>query len=236
MPQIECTGVSLAYERGVVLRDLNFSVERGDYLCVVGENGSGKSTLAKALLGLKAPLAGRIVFDESLRRRGIGYLPQQSADRSDFPASVWEVTLSGRAARLGLRPFYNRADKEAAMQSLRRLGIEELQKQPCASLSGGQRQRVLLARALCAGDGLLLLDEPVAGLDPTAAAEMYAVIRELHQSGTTVIMISHDLAGALRDATTVLHLHHEPLFFGPKTEYLKSGLCRGLSGEGAAYD
>ena len=152
MPQIECTGVTLAYERGVVLRDLSFTVERGDYLCIVGENGSGKSTLAKALLGLKAPLSGRIVFDETLRRRGIGYLPQQSADRSDFPASVWEVTLSGSA------------DKESALQSLRRLGIEGLKKQPCSALSGGQRQRVLLARALCAGDGLLLLDEPVAGL------------------------------------------------------------------------
>lgn len=116
MPQIECTGVTLAYERGVVLRDLSFTVERGDYLCIVGENGSGKSTLAKALLGLKAPLSGRIVLDETLRRRGIGYLPQQSADRSDFPASVWEVTLSGRAAKLGLRPFYTSADKEAALQ------------------------------------------------------------------------------------------------------------------------
>lgn len=152
MPQIECTDVTLAYERGVVLRDLSFTVERGDYLCIVGENGSGKSTLAKALLGLKAPLSGRIVFDETLRRRGIGYLPQQSADRSDFPASVWEVTLSGRAAKLGLRPFYTSADKESALQSLRRLGIEGLKKQPCSALSGGQRQRVLLARALCAGD------------------------------------------------------------------------------------
>ena len=172
MPQIECTGVTLAYERGVVLRDLSFTVERGDYLCIVGENGSGKSTLAKALLGLKAPLSGRIVFDETLRRRGIGYLPQQSADRSDFPASVWEVTLSGRAAKLGLRPFYTSADKESALQGLRRLGIEGLKKQPCSALSGGQRQRVLLARALCAGDGLLLLDEPVAGLDPAAASEI----------------------------------------------------------------
>ena len=231
MPQIECTGVTLAYERGVVLRDLSFTVERGDYLCIVG-----KSTLAKALLGLKAPLSGRIVFDETLRRRGIGYLPQQSADRSDFPASVWEVTLSGRAAKLGLRPFYTSADKEAALQSLRRLGIEGLKKQPCSALSGGQRQRVLLARALCAGDGLLLLDEPVAGLDPAAASEMYGVIRELHEAGTTVIMISHDLAGALRDATTVLHLHKEPLFFGSKADYIKSGLCRGLSEGAAAYD
>ena len=136
MPQIECTDVTLAYERGVVLRDLSFTVERGDYLCIVGENGSGKSTLAKALLGLKAPLSGRIVFDETLRRRGIGYLPQQSADRSDFPASVWEVTLSGRAAKLGLRPFYTSADKESALQSLRRLGIEGLKKQPCSALSG----------------------------------------------------------------------------------------------------
>ena len=127
-------------------------------------------------------------------------------------------------------------DKESALQSLRRLGIEGLKKQPCSALSGGQRQRVLLARALCAGDGLLLLDEPVAGLDPAAASEMYGVIRELHEAGTTVIMISHDLAGALRDATTVLHLHKEPLFFGSKADYIKSGLCRGLSEGAAAYD
>ena len=218
-----------------MLRDLTFSVERGDYLCVVGENGSGKSTLAKALLGLKAPLAGRIVFDESLRRRGIGYLPQQLGRTARIsPASVWEVTLSGRAARLGLRPFYNRADKEAAMQSLRRLGIEELQKQRLR-FAFWRTEAACSAqpRALCAGDGLLLLDEPVAGLDPTAAAEMYAVIRELHQSGTTVIMISHDLAGALRDATTVLHLHHVPLFFGQDRIFEKrsvQGIIRGGCG------
>ena len=188
MALLTCNDVSFAYEGTPVLTDVTFSVSSGDYLCIIGENGSGKSTLVKGLLHLKAPSGGTITTGDGLKHNEIGYLPQQSADRSDFPASVWEVTLSGRAARLGLRPFYNRADKEAAMQSLRRLGIEELQKQPCASLSGGQRQRLAIARALMKKADLYIFDDSFSALDfKTDAALRHALKTEVADAAVLIV-------------------------------------------------
>ena len=217
---ITCQDLTLGYETGVAVGGLNFSVNPGDYLCVVGENGSGKSTLIKGLLGLLPPLAGSIRFG-GITPRQIGYLPQQSPVQKDFPASVQEVVLSGCLGRRGSRPFYTRADKKRTQESMERLDIGDLARHCYRNLSGGQQQRVLLARALCAASKLILLDEPVTGLDPLASAGLYAIIKELNRNqGVTIIMVSHDVSCALHDATMVLHLSDKGMaFFGTAEEY-----------------
>ena len=192
MELISCNNVSFSYENTSVIKDLSFSVNSGDYLCIVGENGSGKSTLIKGLLGLKNPSSGQIVRGSELKSNEIGYLPQQTPAQKDFPASVFEVVLSGRLNSRGIRPFYTKNDKKIAEENIHRLGIEHLQKRSYRELSGGQQQRVLLARALCASKKLLLLDEPVTGLDPIVTEEMYRLIDELNKKEKiTIIMVSH---------------------------------------------
>ena len=224
MPQIICENASLGYDGKPIVTDLSFTVNAGDYLCIVGENGSGKSTLMKTILNLTAPLAGAIRM-EGLRPTEIGYLPQQTQVQRDFPASVQEIVRSGFQGQCGLRPFYTREEKAVAARNLERLGLGGFERRCYRELSGGQQQRVLLARALCATRKCLLLDEPVSGLDPKAAAQMYEIIRQLHQEGITIIMISHDLESALDHATHVLHIGKE-LFFGTKEAYLRSGIGR----------
>ena len=224
MPQIICENASLGYDGKPIVTDLSFTVNAGDYLCIVGENGSGKSTLMKTILNLTAPLAGAIHM-EGLRSTEIGYLPQQTQVQRDFPASVQEIVRSGFQGQCGLRPFYTREEKAVAARNLERLGLGGFERRCYRELSGGQQQRVLLARALCATRKCLLLDEPVSGLDPKAAAQMYEIIRQLHQEGITIIMISHDLESALNHATHVLHIGKE-LFFGTKEAYLRSGIGR----------
>ena len=222
MPQIICENASLGYENRPIVKNLSFTVNAGDYLCILGENGSGKSTLMKTILNLTPPLAGSIRM-EDLKSTEIGYLPQQTQVQRDFPASVQEIVLSGFQGRCGLRPFYTKAEKALASENLERMGMAQFARKCYRDLSGGQQQRVLLARALCATRKCLLLDEPVSGLDPKATAQMYEIIAELHREGITIIMISHDLNAALDDATHDLHIG-EKLFFGTREEYLCSGI------------
>lgn len=223
MPQLSCQDVMLGYEGRAVVRHLNFEVNRGDYLCIVGENGSGKSTLIKALLRLKAPMSGTICMGEGLEADGIGYLPQQTVVQKDFPASVQEIVLSGCLGRYGFRPFYGKQEKALAAGHMEKLGITHLAKRCYRELSGGQQQRVLLARALCATRYMLLLDEPVAGLDPVAVQEMYELLAELNEKERiTIIMVSHDIHAAVTYASHILHVSEEPLFFGTKEDYIKS--------------
>ncbi len=224
MALITCKDLSLGYENTRVAEHLSFTVEEGDYLCIVGENGSGKSTLMKTLLGLRPPRAGQIEFGGGLHKNEIGYLPQQTPIQRDFPASVQEVVLSGCLSRCGLRPFYTKEEKALAARNMQRLGIANLARRCYRELSGGQQQRVLLARALCATRKLLLLDEPVAGLDPKVTAELYDLVAELNRDdGITVIMISHDIAAALRYASHILHIGEgQRLFFGTAAAYLAS--------------
>ncbi len=232
MAQLTCRDVSLGYEGHAILTGLNFSVAAGDYLCIVGENGSGKSTLMKTILGLQKPLAGEIIFGDGLKNSEIGYLPQQTAVQKDFPATVWEIVLSGCQGRVGRRPFYGKGEKDLARRNMERMGLTAMAKRCYRELSGGQQQRVLLARALCATQKLLLMDEPVSGLDPLVTAEMYELIRRLNREGVTVIMVSHDIAAAVRYATHILHVGNES-FFGPVGDYRKSALAkRFLAGEG----
>ena len=225
MALITCRDLSLGYESQSILDHLNFSVNAGDYLCIVGENGSGKTTLMRTILGLQRPLGGEIAFGDGMLQNEIGYLPQQTAIQRDFPATVWEIVLSGCQAHVGRRAFYNRTEKSLAEENLRRMGIEAFRKRCYRELSGGQQQRVLLARALCATRKLLLLDEPVSGLDPKVTAEMYALIERLNQDGVAIIMISHDVAAAVRYATHILHAGHS-VFFGTVDEYRGSAIGR----------
>ena len=220
MAQLICENLTLGYNSKVILENLNFSVNKGDYLCIVGENGSGKSTLMKTLLHLLKPLAGTIRTGDGLLADEIGYLPQQTEVQRDFPASVREIVLSGCQSRCGRRPFYNKAEKQLARDTMEKLGILPLERRCYRELSGGQQQRVLLARALCATQKMLLLDEPVTGLDPEATKEMYELIKTLNEDGITIIMISHDIDTALQYATHILDIGHK-IYFGEAKDYVR---------------
>ena len=222
MAQLTCQNLCVGYDGKPVLQDLSFEVFAGDYLCIVGENGSGKSTLMKTILGLQPPISGRILTGDGLRKNEIGYLPQQTIIQKDFPASVREIVLSGCQGRCGSRPFYNKEEKQLAAEAMDKMQITQLAKRCYRELSGGQQQRVLLARALCATRKMLLLDEPVSGLDPKVTAEMYRLIGDLnHRDGITVIMISHDITAAVKYASHILHIGNT-VFFGTKADYLRS--------------
>lgn len=236
MALIECKDVCLGYEGKVILEDINFKLHGGEYLFIVGENGTGKSTLIKGLLKLKKTMSGSIVMGEGLKSTEIGYLPQQTVAQKDFPASVYEVVLSGRLNSLGLKPFYGRKDKSDAMDKLRLMGIEHLKNKCYYDLSGGQQQRVLLARAMCATKKVILLDEPVAGLDPIVTVELYELIAKINKEyGITVIMVSHDMEAMTKYASHILHLSHRQLFFGTKEEYMNTEAGAFFtSGEGAS--
>ncbi|MCP1102353.1 zinc transport system ATP-binding protein [Aequitasia blattaphilus] len=225
MALLSCENIALGYDGDTIVSDLTFEVKSGNYLCIVGENGSGKSTLLKTMLHLIPPISGRIHFGDGVQQNEVGYLPQQTIVQKDFPASVWEVVLSGCVNRLGLRPFYRKEEKKLALKSMERMDIPDLAKHSYRDLSGGQQQRVLLARALCATRKLLILDEPVAGLDPKATLDMYSLIEKLNNEGLTIIMISHDITAATQYASHILHIgNSQPLFFGETKDYLESDI------------
>lgn len=234
MALITCKEVKMGYEGKIILDNVNFTVNQGDYLCIIGENGSGKSTLMKGLLKLKSALGGKIGYGEGLVANQIGYLPQQTDIQRNFPASVYEVVLSGRLNQLGWRPFFNNKDKKIVLEKMEWMGIKHLKGQSFQELSGGQQQRVLLARALCATQKVLLLDEPVAGLDPVVTAEMYDLIKTINEKhDITVIMISHDIKAAVKYASHILHLGNKQLYFGTTKDYLKNDIGKTFVGGGA---
>lgn len=237
---ISCENVSLGYDGQTVIRGLNFTVQRGEYIWVVGENGSGKTTFIKGILGLIDPIEGNIVFCDEHARDRIGYLSQQSVQKKDFPAGVYEIVLSGNLSNMGLRPFYNSAEKKLTEEAMASLGIRELKDRCYRELSGGQQRRVLLARALCAAQAgnrgtakagkapdtscqILVLDEPASGLDPLVTAEVYELLRMLNQKmGVTIIMVSHDTRAAKEYAGRILHIENGKCFFGETAEYLQT--------------
>ncbi len=221
MALLDIKDVTVGYETGAVAEHITFQVNPGDYLCIVGENGSGKTTLMKTLLRLQKPLAGTVEYGDGLKPNEIGYLPQQTEVQRDFPASVREIVISGCQARLGRRAFYAREERQLAAEMMERMGIEALADRCYRELSGGQQQRVLLGRALCAAQKVLLLDEPAAGLDPKATAELYRLIKQLNRDGVTIMMVSHDITAALQDASHILHVGSS-VFFGTKSEYRNS--------------
>lgn len=233
MALLTCRNLSLGYEGKEIIGNLNFEVNDGDYLCIVGENGSGKTTLMKTILGLNSQLSGTVTTGDGLKQTEIGYLPQQTEVQRDFPASVREIVLSGCISSQGFKPFYGKKEKALAQANMEKLGLNELAGRCYRELSGGQQQRVLLARALCATKKMLLLDEPVSGLDPKVTVEMYDIIKNLNEKeGITVIMISHDLEAALRFANKILHIG-KTVFFGSADDY-KSNSGSFITGEGGA--
>ena len=231
---LDCRNASLGYEGKPVWEHLTFQVRSGDYLCIVGENGSGKSTLLKSLLGLLKPLSGEIVHADTLRGGSIGYLPQQTRAQKDFPATVTEVVRSGFISGKGMRFFYTAQEKSRALMNMGKLGVLELKDRCYRELSGGQQQRVLLARALCAAGELLILDEPVTGLDPAAAQELYRTLEYLNkQEGIAIVAVTHDIRSALRYADHILHAGHGTYFFGTAADYLTSPWGKRFGGDEA---
>ncbi len=230
MAQLTCKNLVLGYDSKVISNGLNFSGNKGEYLAIIGENGSGKSTLMKTILRLNKPLSGTIETGDDLLPDEIGYLPQQTMVQKDFPASVREIVLSGCQSRCGRRPWYNKEEKQLAEQNMVKMGIYELAGRCYRELSGGQQQRVLLARALCATQKMLLLDEPVTGLDPQVTEEMYDLIQTLHAGGITIIMISHDIEAALKYATHVLHIGQD-LFYGTRDQFVHYTNCPDCAGQ-----
>ena len=233
MAQLTCQNLCAGYDGRPVLQGLTFELLAGDYLCIVGENGSGKSTLMKTILGLQTPISGRILTGDGLRKNEIGYLPQQTQAQRDFPATVREVVLSG-CLNGSKGPFYSRTDRSLANKNMEKLSITNIANRSYRELSGGQQQRVLLARALCAAKELLLLDDPVTGLDPVVTAEFYRLIKKLNRdSGIAVIMVSHDIECAVENANKILHLGSRGVeFFGTTEDYLKSDAGRRFAGRG----
>ncbi|MBQ9625311.1 MAG: ABC transporter ATP-binding protein [Clostridia bacterium] len=221
MPLLTVNNLSIGYDSNIVAENLSFCVNPGDYLCIVGENGSGKTTLMRTILGLKDRKSGQIMFGEDLKQNEIGYLPQQTSLQKDFPASVREIVLSGCQGKCGLSPFYTKEDRLLANTNMEKMGITEFANRCYRELSGGQQQRVLLARALCATKRLLLLDEPVSGLDPNVTANMYELVKKLNEEGITIIMISHDIQAAIKYASHILHIDKQ-IFFGTREEYVSS--------------
>jgi len=220
MPLLTVKNLTVGYGSQIVASGISFVVNAGDYLCIVGENGSGKSTLMKTLLNLQRPVSGEIIRGDDLRENEIGYLPQQTIVQRDFPASVKEIVLSGRQGKMGLRPFYNAEDKAIAAGNMERMGITGLSDKCYRELSGGQQQRVLLARALCAAEKILLMDEPVSGLDPVVTAQMYELIEKLNKEGVTIIMISHDVNEVIKYASHILHIGKN-VSFSSTEEYIR---------------
>ncbi|MCR5825615.1 MAG: metal ABC transporter ATP-binding protein [Oscillospiraceae bacterium] len=226
---LACRDVSLGYEHKPLLEHLDFSVCSGDYVAVLGENGSGKSTLLKSLLGLTPPLAGTI--ERPAQKAGqLGYLPQQTPAQRDFPASAEEVVLSGFLNRRSFRLRYSPQERSAALMHMGKLGVLELKDKCYRELSGGQQQRVLLCRALCAANELLILDEPVTGLDPAASQDLYKTLRYLNgKENMAILMVTHDVTAALREAKTILHIGQKRWFCGTAEAYLRDESGRRFS-------
>lgn len=233
MSAVSVSDVTLSYDNLTVAEHVSFDVEFGDYVCIVGENGTGKSTLLKTIVGIHQPKSGHILFDCDIRNGDIGYLPQQTVVRDDFPASVGEIVLSGCLGLLGKRPFFGAEERSIADKNMDLLGISDLKKTSFRELSGGQRQRVLLAKALCCARKILVLDEPVTGLDPLVTADMYSILRLINGEGVTIIMVSHEIGEAVKQASKILHLKHGVEFYRKTEDYLKSSVGKLFTGGGS---
>ena len=234
MQLLKCENIHMNYDSTKAVNGVSFSVDEGDFLCIVGENGAGKSTLLKGILGLQKISEGRVIFN-GIKKSEIGYLPQRTQVQKDFPAAVKEVVLSGRIGRKG-KLFYSAEDRQIAAENMETMKISDIRNKSFNELSGGQQQRVLLARALCATDRLLLLDEPTAGLDPFVTEDMYRLIKHLNsEHGVTVIMVTHDIKSAVKYANKILCMEHDGDFFGTTQEYLDTPAAnRILGGDGNA--
>lgn len=227
MELITSNNLTFSYDNKVVVEKINFKINKGDYVCIIGENGAGKSTLIKGLLKLKKPSSGQLIFENNLKSNEIGYLPQQNNYQKDFPATVKEVVFSGYLNKLGLKPFYSKNDKDIIYDNMKKMNIFDIRKKCFRDLSGGQQQRVLLARALCSTSKVILLDEPTVGLDPIVTKEFYDIVDRINKElKITIIMVSHDIKYAIKYASHILHIQKKQLFFGKTKDYLDDKICK----------
>lgn len=227
MELITSNNLTFSYDNKVVVEKINFKINKGDYVCIIGENGAGKSTLIKGLLKLKKPSSGQLIFENNLKSNEIGYLPQQNNYQKDFPATVKEVVFSGYLNKLGLKPFYSKNDKDIIYDNMEKMNIFDIRKKCFRDLSGGQQQRVLLARALCSTSKVILLDEPTVGLDPIVTKEFYDIVDKINKElKITIIMVSHDIKYAIKYASHILHIQKKQLFFGKTKDYLDDKICK----------
>lgn len=222
MKLLDVKNLKLGYEGRAVINNLSFSVNSGDYVCIVGENGSGKTTLFKGLLGLLKKYDGVIEYSSDISSRHLGYLSQKPPYTKDFPASVTEVVMSGFLNRSFFGFGYGKDQKKEAKDIMKKVGVSALSKRSFNELSGGEQQKVLLSRALCATKKLLLLDEPTSALDPLATNEFYSIVDSLNAEGVAVLMVSHDVNSAVKAASHILHLGSDSYFFGTTHEYIHS--------------
>lgn len=220
MNLIKVTNLCAFYESKKIFENLNFTIQDGDYLCIIGENGSGKTTLMKTLLGFDIKHKGCIELN-GFTKKEIGYLPQKTQHQKDFPASVLEVVMSGFAGRGFFGAKYSKSQRQQALKNMELLNIKSIAEKSFSELSGGQQQKVLLCRALCAAKRVLLLDEPTTSLDEVAAQEMYDIINELNNKGLAVIMITHDIVHAVNTAKHILSFSEDDMFFGARQDYQK---------------
>ena len=205
---LKCNKLTLGYNNKDILHSFDYGIHSGEYLCIIGRNGCGKTTFLRGLAGVLRPKSGKIELCDNLRRNQIGYLPQITIAQKDFPASVEEIVLSAFQGKSLLSPFYGKALRKRANECLELTRTENLRKESFRELSGGQKQRVLLARALCAAERLLLLDEPVTGLDPESSQNMYSIIKDLHENkNMTIVMVTHDIEAAHSNATRILNFN-----------------------------
>lgn len=216
---LECKNLSVSFDGRPIIEDLSFTVNENDFICIVGENGTGKSTLTNAMLGLIPITSGNIEL-HGICKSDIGYLPQKLKVENNFPASVYEIVMSGFVGKSIFNPFYTKSQKCKAEDSIELLSIDGIKSRPFTELSGGQQQRVLLARAICAAEKLVLLDEPVTGLDAQSSDNFYKLIMHLNsEHGVAVVMVSHDIERSVKFAGKVLHLGADNYFFGTVDEY-----------------
>lgn len=216
---LECKNLSVSFDGRPIIKDLSFTVNEKDFICIIGENGTGKSTLTNAMLGLIPITSGSIEL-HGICKSDIGYLPQKLKVENNFPASVYEIVMSGFVGKSFFNPFYTKSQKCKATDSIELLSIDSIKSRPFTELSGGQQQRVLLARAICAAEKLVLLDEPVTGLDAQSSDSFYKLIMHLNsEHGVAVIMVSHDIERSVKFAEKVLHLGTNDYFFGTVDQY-----------------
>ena len=231
MSLIKCNNIEFKYDGKEILKNISFEVNKGDYLCIIGENGSGKSTLLNILTGILKPNNGTVTLSNNLSKKEIGYLPQKSEIYENFPASVYEVVISGCVNKLSIIPFYRRKEKQIANYNMNLLEISNIKNKCFHELSGGQKQRVLLTRTLCSTRDVILLDEPVSGLDPIITESFYNVVNHLNsEHGTTVVMVSHDIQNCLKYASHILYIGKDLFYYGSKSDFLNSEFSKNIRG------
>lgn len=225
---IKLENLTIGYDNQIILKDVNLSINEGEYVCILGANGSGKSTLLKTVLGLIKPLTGKIIID---KKTSIGYVPQAKMLQQDFPATVNEIVMSGCLKKMKWRPFYTKKERDLANKNMKLLQISSLKNKSFSELSGGQQQRALIARALCATNKVLFLDEPFTALDGYGALKLYGILKKLNRDEhVTIVVISHDVDTILRYANHVIHVDETIVFDGTKEDYLESSFMKEYKG------